>query len=100
MKSNLHIASGTAMAIALSSALTIAVNPVSAQGADKEKCFGISMQGKNDCAAGPGTSCAGTAKADFQGSIWRYVAKGTCEKVESPSSETGFGQLKPFKEKS
>ncbi len=25
---------------------------------DKEKCYGISMAGKNDCAAGPGTSCA------------------------------------------
>ena len=100
MKSNLHIATGTAMAIALSAALTIAVTPASAQGADKEKCFGVSMKGKNDCAAGPGTSCAGTAKADFQGSIWKYVAKGTCEKIESPLSDTGFGQLKAFKEKS
>jgi hypothetical protein len=32
-----------------------------------EKCFGVALKGKNDCAAGPGTTCAGTSKADHQG---------------------------------
>jgi hypothetical protein len=33
---------------------------------DKEKCFGVAKAGKNDCAAGPGTTCAGTSKVDGQ----------------------------------
>src|SRR5215471_5455383 len=32
-----------------------------------DKCFGIALKGDNDCAAGPGTTCAGTAAADYQG---------------------------------
>ena len=44
---------------------------------EKERCYGISMAGKNDCAAGPGTTCAGTSKVDYQGNAWKYVAKGT-----------------------
>jgi uncharacterized membrane protein len=34
---------------------------------EKERCYGISKAGQNDCAAGPGTSCAGTSKTDHQG---------------------------------
>ena len=66
-----------AAAAALSAAATLVSAPVAAAGA-KEKCFGISLKGKNDCAAGPGTSCAGTSTSDYQGSAWKYVAKGTC----------------------
>ena len=29
--------------------------------ASMEKCYGVSLAGKNDCAAGPGTSCAGSS---------------------------------------
>ena len=65
----------------------------------KEKCYGVSLAGKNDCAAGPGTTCAGTSKVDYQGNAWKYVAKGSCEKTASATSPTGMGQLKEFKEK-
>jgi len=64
----------------------------------KEKCFGISLAGYNDCAAGPGTSCAGTSKKDYQGNAWKLVPKGTCNTIESPTSPTGYGQLKEFQE--
>ncbi|MEM6498907.1 MAG: DUF2282 domain-containing protein [Pseudomonadota bacterium] len=50
-----------------------------ANAADMEKCYGISLAGKNDCAAGPGTTCAGTSKIDFQGNAWTLVPKGSCE---------------------
>ncbi|MEM8975247.1 MAG: DUF2282 domain-containing protein [Pseudomonadota bacterium] len=50
-----------------------------ASAADMEKCYGISLAGKNDCAAGPGTTCAGTSKIDFQGNAWTLVPKGSCE---------------------
>lgn len=88
-----------ALALALGSALTLANTAVAAEGAQKEKCYGIALKGKNDCAAGPGTTCAGTSRVDYQGNAWKYVAGGTCEKTASPSSPTGFGQLVAFKEK-
>ncbi len=58
----------------------------------------VALKGKNDCAAGPGTSCAGSSVRDHQGNAWTYVSKGSCEKTASPTSPTGFGQLKEFKE--
>lgn len=94
-----RIASGTALAFAMGAALTLAASPAAAQNADKEKCFGVALKGKNDCAAGPGTTCAGTSKVDYQGNSWSLVPKGSCEKTASPKSPTGFGQLAAFKEK-
>lgn len=47
--------------------------------AAREKCYGIALKGKNDCAAGPGTSCAGTSTVDYQGNAWKYVDAGSCE---------------------
>ncbi|PHV12197.1 BufA1 family periplasmic bufferin-type metallophore [Chitinimonas sp. BJB300] len=50
--------------------------------AAKEKCYGVAKAGKNDCAATNGShSCAGQAKADNDPNEWKYVAKGTCEKM-------------------
>ena len=50
-----------------------------ASAADMEKCYGISLAGKNDCKAGPGTTCAGSSKVDYQGNAWTLVPKGSCE---------------------
>ena len=47
--------------------------------AANEKCYGISLAGQNDCAAGPGTTCAGTSTVDYQGNAWTLVPEGTCE---------------------
>jgi len=59
-----------------------------------EKCYGVSLAGKNDCAAGPGTSCAGTSKVDYQGNAWKNVPKGTCTTIKTPK---GMGSLQPTK---
>jgi uncharacterized membrane protein len=59
-----------------------------------EKCFGVSMAGKNDCAAGPGTTCAGTSKVDYQGNAWKYVPAGTCTTMKTPK---GMGSLEAMK---
>ena len=61
--------------------------PAAAQ--DKEKCFGVSMAGQNDCAAGPGTTCAGTSKVDYQGNAWKLVPAGSCETMELPDGRMG-----------
>jgi len=59
-----------------------------------EKCYGVSLAGKNDCKAGPGTSCAGTSKADYQGDAWKNVPKGTCATIKTPK---GIGSLTGIK---
>jgi uncharacterized membrane protein len=92
-------ASALAFAAALGALLSVAAPAHAAEeGASaKEKCYGISLAGKNDCAAGPGTSCAGSSKKDYQADAWKYVPAGTCTKTVSKSSPTGFGQLTPYK---
>ncbi|OED43950.1 hypothetical protein AB833_02695 [Chromatiales bacterium (ex Bugula neritina AB1)] len=64
----------------------------------KEKCYGVSLAGQNDCAAGPGTTCAGTSEVDYQGNAWTLVPKGDCAKFgveetmadfELPGDRTG-----------
>jgi len=60
-----------------------------------EKCYGVMKAGKNDCAAGPGTSCAGTATRDSQGNAWMFVPKGSCERLvngtlEPTNRNTGY----------
>ncbi len=64
--------------------------------ADKEKCYGVAKAGKNDCAAGPGTTCAGTSKVDFQGNAWSLVAKGSCTSIKTAK---GTGSLTEVKAK-
>ena len=80
---------GAAAALVSSNGLAA---PVKAQ-PNKDKCYGVSLAGKNDCAAGAGTTCAGTSKRDYQGNAWTYVAKGTCTKIKTPK---GNGSLKPI----
>lgn len=82
-----------AIAGALSSALTMVATPSQAEGS-KEKCFGVSLKGQNDCAAGAGTTCAATSKVDYQGNSWRLVSKGTCTTTSTPF---GPGSLTPIK---
>jgi uncharacterized membrane protein len=93
--------SAAALALALGSALSIAAMPITAHAADDmEKCFGVAMKGKNDCAAGAGTTCAGTSKVDYESNHFKLLPKGTCEKTASPTSPTGSGQLAAYKAKS
>lgn len=53
-------------------------------GAAMEKCYGVAMAGKNDCKAGAGTSCAGSAKKDYDGMHWKNVPAGTCTSIKTP----------------
>src|SRR5271155_5867439 len=97
MKSKNIIAAAT-IASSLAAALTMIA--ASAMAAPKppqptmDKCFGIALKGDNDCAAGAGTTCAGTAAADYQGNAWKYVPKGTCATIIPPK---GKGSIEPNK---
>lgn len=81
--------------IALTAGITagLAAAPAAAQKQPMEKCYGVSKAGKNDCAAGPGTSCAGSSTRDYQGDAWKLVPKGSCESIETPK---GKGSLTPI----
>lgn len=59
-----------------------------------EKCWGVAMAGKNDCKAGAGTTCAGTARMDYQANAWKNVPAGTCTSIRTPH---GMGSLNPMK---
>jgi uncharacterized membrane protein len=80
-----------AVAGALAAALAGAATTASAQA--KEKCFGVSLAGQNDCAAGAGTTCAGTSKVDYQGNAWKYVPAGTCLTMELPAAADGMARM-------
>ena len=84
----------TGLALAATIGAGLAATPALAQKAPVEKCYGVAKAGQNDCAAGPGTSCAGTSSRDYQGNAWKLVKKGTCETIETPK---GKGSLKPIK---
>jgi uncharacterized membrane protein len=100
MKSKDVVAATVTAGIVSSLAAALALIAAPANAAPKppqptmDKCFGIALKGENDCAAGPGTTCAGTAAADFQGNAWKYVPRGTCETVKTPK---GAGSLEPSK---
>lgn len=67
--------------ILMMGALSAQAGPV-APDASKDKCYGISKAGENDCANASGThSCAGTSKKDKDASDWKYVTKGTCDQM-------------------
>ena len=80
-----------AVAGAVAAALSAQVTPAAAQA--QEKCYGISLAGENECAAGPGTTCAGTAKVDYQGNAWSLVPQGTCGDVELPTMADGTARM-------
>lgn len=82
------------LALAVAGAAALLAQPARAEDASKEKCYGVSLAGKNDCAAGPGTSCAGTNKVDYNGVAWKLVPKGTCVSLSTPF---GPGSLEPVK---
>lgn len=79
----------TAILVAVATALSAAV-PAAAQAAEpQEKCYGVSLAGANDCAAGPGTTCAGTSTVDYQGNAWKLVPGGTCMSMALPGGRVG-----------
>ena len=86
-------ASKTALVLAasLTSALGAATTGATAQ--SMEKCFGVSLAGENDCAAGPGTTCAGTSTVDYQGNAWTLVAEGTCADIDLPDMADGSERM-------
>ena len=91
---SLALAAFTLSALAAGAAIAQDTKPMADSMAKMEKCYGVSMAGKNDCAAGPGTTCAGTSKVDYQANAWKNVPAGTCTTMKTPK---GMGSLSPMK---
>ncbi|MEQ9241409.1 BufA1 family periplasmic bufferin-type metallophore [Roseovarius indicus] len=88
--------STTAKTFAIAGAVTAALASytTTATAAEQEKCYGVSLAGENDCAAGAGTTCAGTSTVDYQGNAWTLVDAGTCETMDLPDDR--MGSLEPL----
>ena len=87
------------VAIASAFAAAFASHGTQADAASKEKCYGVALAGENDCAAGPGTTCAGTSTVDYQGNAWTLVDAGTCDEIDLPDMADGTpreGSLEPL----
>jgi uncharacterized membrane protein len=81
---NIALVGSLAAAIA-----SLSLSATAAEDKNQEKCYGVALKAKNDCAAGPGTTCAGTSKVDYQGNAWKLVPKGTCTTMELPGGRKG-----------
>ncbi|WP_017670268.1 DUF2282 domain-containing protein [Blastomonas sp. AAP53] len=64
-----------------------AIDKAATELAAQEKCYGIALAKQNDCAAGPGTSCAGTSTVDYQGNAWKFTEAGECEPMGGSLTE-------------
>jgi uncharacterized membrane protein len=86
-----HAAIAAGLALAIAGTAAASANAQTAA-APMEKCYGVSLAGKNDCKAGAGTSCAATSKVNYQGNAWKLVKAGTCTAIKTPK---GSGSLTP-----
>jgi uncharacterized membrane protein len=59
-----------------------------------EKCYGVALKGKNDCYAGPGSTCAGTSTVDYQGNAFKLEPKGTCTTISTPLGPGSLTEIK------
>lgn len=89
------------LASAFATALTMTAAPAFAEDAQaaKEKCYGISLAGQNDCASAGNNSCAGTAKSNYDKEAWKLVPKGTCTSIQVTLKDgtQRAGSLTPIK---
>lgn len=80
MKHQAKIQAAVAGILALGFVSMVAAQPV-AQKPGTEKCYGVAKGGQNDCGTAK-HACAGQgAKTDKDPTEWKYVEKGTCEKM-------------------
>ena len=79
MKHQTSVQAAVAGLLALGLAASVSAQPVTPD-ASKDKCYGVAKAGQNDCAAGK-HACAGQSTVDNDPLSWKYVAKGTCEKI-------------------
>lgn len=86
----------TKIATAVAAVLALAAHAARAADvvcAERERCYGVTKAGKNDCATST-SACAGSAKLDDQKDAWVYLPKGMCEKLTGASLKPPAGSKK------
>jgi uncharacterized membrane protein len=84
MKNSTTVHAAIAGLVALGLSASVAAGPVK-QAEGTEKCYGVAKAGQNDCGTAK-HACAASSKADNDPGEWKYVAKGTCEKMGGKTS--------------
>jgi len=87
-----YVAAALTVAALCAGVARAAEDAMASDGKAMEKCYGVALAGKNDCKAGAGTTCAGTAKTDYQGNAWKNVPAGTCTTMDVDGHK---GMLEP-----
>ena len=95
LKSGSALILAGAFATALATITAVTTTDAQAAKEGKERCYGVSLKGKNDCKAGAGTTCAGTSLVDYQSNAWTYVDTGTCESMTTAAGGKGSLQCTP-----
>ncbi|PZO31888.1 MAG: hypothetical protein DCE92_14610 [Alphaproteobacteria bacterium] len=88
-KTYMTIGGATALALVAGASIAHAQSSSRTTQPAMEKCYGVALKAKNDCAAGPGTTCAGTSTRDYQGNAWKLVAAGRCCQFNANLSPLG-----------
>lgn len=70
----------TVLAAAVGSLFALGLTPTIAAEGSSEKCYGVALAGKNDCATAA-HACAGQSTTDKNPDEWKKVPRGTCEKM-------------------
>ena len=86
------------LVVASAVATAVAGIATGAAAQENEKCYGVSLAGENDCAAGPGTTCAGTSTVDYQGNAWTLVPAGTCADITITDAADGVERMGSLEE--
>ena len=77
---NKQLLAATLLASMMTGSVAHAANEATSR--SREKCYGVSKAGKNDCASKDGSnSCTGKAKKDGNANDWVFVPKGLCDKL-------------------
>ena len=85
MKQQTTLQAAVAGLLALGFAASTAMAATAAPQPTKDKCYGVAKAGQNDCAADK-HACAGQSTVDKDPTSWKYVDKGTCEKMGGMAS--------------
>ena len=80
MNKQATIQAAVAGLVAIGFAASVAAQPVP-QKEGTGKCFGVAKAGQNDCGTAKHACAAQGAKVDGDATEWKYVAKGTCDKM-------------------
>lgn len=77
-----HTLIQTAVAGLLAAGFAVAAGSAAAADEPKEKCFGVAKAGQNDCGSNKSKhSCAGQSKTDNDPNDYKFVPKGSCDKM-------------------